>query len=727
MAETAVDTPSELEAPGAEDDAFSASSDEGEAATGEASSAGEGQTPSEQAPAKEGSKAAAAPPPPGNYITVRDRYNIHHNRPITDLDMPSAQAFEVEDRKQPGRALYALVSKPEMVTRISVMRILKGNELLHVLQMVDWGAADWPPAGRKCVIIIYYRPLGGRVMDNLSSVGERIPDHKFPKQIIKPIAEGLGELGQKGITHRAIRPDNLYFMDEARTKIVIGDCCTSVAASDQPVALETIESGMCGPYGRGSGMYSDDMYALGVSLLMLAMGRNPMSGMSDEDIIDKKIKFGSYAALVGDERLPVSLIECIRGLITDDPEQRWTVQNIELWLNGKRLTPVQAKAEAHSQRGFKFAGKEFWSCRPLAVEMHRHWDEAATVINDGSLEIWVRRGLESNDLADSITAVTKTVMAMPGDQKESEDMLVLRILMLLDPAAPVRYRTFVTTLEGFGSALAVAALQKKPMQSYIDFINKDLWRYWISSQTAYHPDHGQWEGVFTDLKRYIKDTTSGSGIERVVYELNEWLYCLSPLISSQYVLEVKSLLPALDAVSKTVNTKMWPVDRHVAAFLRARYAKGTGTQIDAMNDPKPDRATTGMLSVLAIVQWRLGPESVFGLASWVGGLMGPVINSYQNRQKRKEIEKEIPKLVRKGNLPELYNFLDNPEERQRDAEGFAWAKAEYAAAEKQKYDLQTGQIDRDDNAQKAGRQTGAAISVVIMLLAYAIAMIGRAF
>ena len=44
-------------------------------------------------------------------------------------------------------------------------------------------------------------------------------------------------------------------------------------------------------------------------------------------------------------------------------------------------------------------------------------------------------------------------------------------------------------------------------------------------------------------------------------------------------------------------------------------------------------------------------------------------------------------MVRKGNLAELYNCLDNPDERQRDAEGFAWAKAEFAAAEKLIYDF----------------------------------------
>lgn len=718
MAEQAVEQSTDPELPGDQADATAAP--EAGAAEGE-------HAPSKEATGEAPKAPENIPAPGGGYITVRDRYSIFYDRPIPSLDMPNALAFEVEDRKQPGRALYALISKPEMLARISVMRILKGNEIPHMLPMVDWGAAEWPPASRKCIIIIYHRPLGGRVMDSLSAVRERIPHHQFPKLVIKPIADALVELGLKGITHRAIRPDNLYFMDEGRQKIVLGDCCTSVAASDQPTVLESIESGMSGAYGRGSGMYADDMYAFGVTLLMLAIGRNPLAGKSNEEIIDKKMKEGSYASLLGDERIPMSLIECMRGLMTDDPEQRWAVENIDLWINGKRLTPVQAKAETHSQRAFKFAEQEFFSCRPLSVQMHRHWDDAAKVINDGSLEIWVRRGLERNELADSIAAVTKTTQAMPGDQKEADDLLVARVLMLMDPAAPIRYRTFCTHLEGFGSALAIAMLQKKSMQPFIDFINKDLWRYWVAAQKVFHPDHAQWEGVFKDLKNYLKDTNSGAGIERCVYELNEWLYCLSPLIGSQYVLEVKSILPALDIVSKTANTKMWPVDRHIAAFLRARYAKGTGTQIDAMNDEKPDRATTGMLSVLAIVQWRLGPEAVFGLASWVGGLMGPIINSYQNRPKRKEIEKEIPKLVRKGNLPELYNFLDNPEERQRDAEGFSWAKAEFAGAEKQMFDLQNGQIVRDENAQRAGRQAGAGVAVVIMLLAYAVMLLGKAF
>lgn len=694
----------------------------------------EAMPPAAAQPAAE-SPAPISPPPqarngqaaPGSYIMVRDRFTIYCDRPIPKLDMPNAQAFEVTDRKQEGRPLYALICKPEMLPRTNAMRTLKGHEMAHMLHMVDWGVAEWPPIDRKCVIVIYHRPLGGKLMDSLAGMAKRIPDHLFPKTIIKPLVDALAELGQKGIAHRAIRPDNLYFMDEAQTNIVLGDCVTSIPACDQPVVVEPIESGLCMPTARGSGTYADDMYALGATLLLVALGRNALHGVPDSEILRRKIKDGSYSTLVGDQRAPVSLIECFRGLLTDDVEQRWNPENIELWLAGKRLTPVQGRAESQAQRPFKFADMEFRSIRQLSFIMQQNWDKALTVIADGSLEIWIRRGLEMNDLADAIGSAIKNSRALPGQAKDQDDIILCRILMLLDPRAPVRMRDFRVSLEGFGGALAVATLSKQKLQPYTDFINRELWRHWVAAQTSSSREHAHWENVFKDLRNYLRDQNSGAGIERCVYELNEWMPCLSPLIIEQYVMEVKGVLPALESSSKTANTKMWPVDRHVAAFLRARYAKGVTSQIDAMNDSRPERATVGMLSVLAIVQWRLGPEALFGLASWIGSLMGPVINAYHSRPKRKEIEREMPKLIRKGNLAEIYNFLDDPEERMRDAEGFAWARAEYASCERQSFDLEHGQVDRQESAIMSGQKSGAIAAVVIMLISFTIFILSKLF
>ena len=540
--------------------------------------------------------AAAPTPPPaaapmpgpqngtGSFIVVRDRFTIYCDKAIPSLDMPNALAYEVVDRKQEGRPLYALVCKPEMPTRISVMRVLKGIEIKALLHMVDWGVAEWPPIDRKCVIVIYHRPMGGRVMDTMAGTFKRVPDHQFARMIVKPIADALVELAAKGIAHRAIRPDNLYFMDENRTKIVLGDCVTSIPGHDQPVVVETIESGHALPAGRGGGNYADDMYAFGVSILILAVGRNPLQGVAESDITKRKIMHGSYATLVGDERIPVSLIECLRGLLTDDQEQRWHAGNIDLWLNGKRMTPIQAKPEPQSQRPLRFADQEFHSVRPLSYAMYLNWDRAISIISDGTLEIWIRRGLELNDLANGIATAIKSTgaMAMMAGQKgDTDDIITARVLMLMDPRMPVRYRDFRVYVDGFGQSLAVTMLRKQKMQAHTDFVTRDLWRHWIAAQGKQLPDNQQFENVFRDLRNYLKDPNSGAGIERCVYELNEWQPCMSPLIEGQYIMEVKGVLAALDNAAKNANTKLWPVDRHVAAFLRARYAKGTGTQIDA--------------------------------------------------------------------------------------------------------------------------------------------------
>jgi hypothetical protein len=368
--------------------------------------------------------------------------------------MPSALAYEATDKKQEGLPLYALVCKPEVPSRISVMRILKGLEIPSFLQLVDWGVAEWPSAERKCMIVIYHRPLGGRVMESLSTSIKRFPDHQFARTVIKPLADGLARLSQNGITHRAIRPDNLYYMDEARTKIVIGDCVSSVPGNDQPVVMEPIESAMAIPSGRGSGTHADDMYAFGATLLILALGRNTLNGVADEEIIRSKVQIGSYAALVNDSGIPVALIECLRGMLVDDPVQRWSAINIDLWLDGKRMTPIHAKGEAQSQRPIRFADQEFYSIRPLSYCMSQNWDQAMSIIKNGALEVWIRRGIDNNELADALASAIKSTGILSGQKgDDAEDVIIARVLMLLDPRAPIRFRDFRVTLEGYGQAL----------------------------------------------------------------------------------------------------------------------------------------------------------------------------------------------------------------------------------------------------------------------------------
>lgn len=677
--------------------------------------------------AKEPTAASVQTDGKSGAVTVRDRYVIQPASVIAELSTPTAQAFVAEDRRDPARQLFALIGPPELPPRLNVARSLKGVQSAGLLPLVEWGILYWPPAGRSCAAVIYERPAGGRVMASLTGEMRRIDSYDISRAVIAPLVTAIRELTGRGISHRAIRPTNMFFMDPDRESIVFGDCVTAPPAFDQPVLFETIESGLSHPAARGSGDYGNDLYALGVSLVVMMLGRNPVAHYDDHSLIKAKITQGSYATLVGEERLPLSMIEVLRGLLCDDPNDRWTLEALDLWLSGRRLSPLQTKLEKRAQRSFPFNGKEYNSARELAIAFSRNWEQAVPPVLEGRLELWLRRALDEKEKANAVSAAVRNVASGVGDRRVTQDVMLARVCMILDPAAPIRYKGFHAMPEGFGSALAVLMGQKGDPRLFAECILREVPKLWFESRGNYNPDHSMTESSFRDLKLYLQQTTMGNGLERCLYELNESLPCQSPLVAEDYVVEAKDLLPALNNAAKRVDPKTWPIDRHIAAFITCRFRMDVEKQLAMMNEASPDRSVLGMVNLLAVMQWRLHPDPLYGLTAWLGGLLGPVIASYNSRERRHALEREIPKLVRQGSIIDLYKAIDNAEERQKDSEGFAWAQAEYAAADQEIQELDSGGGVRDEAAQRLGQQTAALTSAMIALLTITILVIVNLF
>lgn len=457
------------------------------------------------------------------------------------------------------------------------------------------------------------------------------------------------------------------------------------------------------------------------------LGQNPVRGKSADEVMRQRLEQGSYATLAGENRVPLSMIEPLRGLLHDDSRERWTLEQLDLWLNGRRLTPLQPRMEKRAQRTLKVGNHEYATARGAAHGLMTNWDKALGLIKDGRLEVWLRRGLEDNERADQLSTVVKVVEALSGDKRGQGDLLVSRAIMVLFPEAPLCFRTVRCSLDGFGPALASTMMRKGDVKPFADMVTWEVVKYWVQAQAVYNPEHTQAEQNFRDLRAFLANKSKGYGIERIAYEQNENMPCLSPFVERERVCEIRELLPALEAASKSADTKTWPVDRHIAAFTAARYERDLKPQLTAIEDDAPERQALGMLSLLAVLQWRLGPEALFGLTSWLGGLVTPVINSYHSRERRKRLEKEVPRVVRKGSLPELYNLLDNAEERSSDHEGFEAAKAEYAQARSQIVALESGQAARDENATRMGHQAAAIGSVIVGLITILLLLLVRLF
>lgn len=668
----------------------------------------------------------APPVPVGPPGVLRDRYLVRSNQPLVDLSTPSADAFAAEDKRDPNRSLFALICRPDMPPRVGVMRALKGAQCLGMLQLIEWGPMNWPPAGRQCMTVIYDRPGGRKVMSSIKQDISRVADYDMGKKVVEPLIAAIKELNQRGVTHRSIRPTNMFYMDGNGERMAFGECVTAPPAFDQPLLFETVESGMANPIARGSGTYSDDMYALGVTLALLTLGRNPVAGLDDESLLRMKIQQGSYATLVGDERLPLAMIEVLKGLLCDDPDQRWDYESVEMWLSGRRLSPLQSRTEKRAARGFPFQGKEYLNCRELALAMAKAWEQAIPPVVEGKLELWLRRAVEDKERAAVVGDVVRAALNSTTDKKVATDLMLCKILILLDPTAPIRYKGFNAMPDGFGSALATLMAHKGDNRQFTEILLREVPKLWFEGRPEYQPDNSLMEANFRELKSYLTQTGMGFGLERCLYELNDALPCQSQLVGEEYVVEVKELLPALSAAAaKRGDTKAWPVDRHVAAFMGARMRSDIDRNLTQLNDADPGKGLMALLNLFAVLQYRLGPETLPGLASWVGALCTPVIAAYHGREKRRELEKEVPRLVRKGSVVEIYNLLDNAESRDKDSAEFAWAQAQYHAAEEEIKRIQADDDDRQKEAERTGKQTAAVTGIVIALITVTVVTIMR--
>ncbi len=652
--------------------------------------------------------------------TLKNRFLIFPSMALTDLDTPTASAYSVEDRREPGRHLYALICTPGLPTRTRIMNELR-NQLVHALiPLIDFGPVHWAPLGQSCQAVIFERPMGGRLIDAFSDHAAKINEYDLGRRFIEPMFQALTELSALDIPHRAIRIDNLYYMDKERTDLVLGECVTSPPGYDQPPIYEPLERAMSMPAGRGYGHTYDDIYALGVTALFLLLGYNPVAKIAGGELLSLKAEKGSYQCLCGNERIPLSLIEPLRGMLSDDDKERWNLEAIEMWLNGQKKTPIQRRPAPKPKTSYKFGGRDHATPRTIALAYTKNVNDAAKDAKSGKLELWLRQSLGMPDMADSIAATLAVVKVHEGSPDGADDVLISKLCMRLDPRAPIRFKGFVFMPDGFGSALAIEYLRKGNFQIPGEILARDLLGYWFACQSPITPDITSMDRSFQALRGFAKINDPGFGLERCLYELNRSLPCQSELLQQSYVDHIDEMLPALDAAAEHIDKRSRPMDKHIAAFIATHFKFDIQPHLKALGDPKEETSLIGMLSLFALMQWRLSKEPLYGLSSWLGGLLQPAIGTYHSRSTRRTIEQEIPALVRQGSLPELFDLIDNAERRTKDDVDFEEAQIEFAHAESEIQTIIGEDVDQEQLALSTGERVTALSAIVLSMIATAV-------
>ncbi|CAK0773008.1 Serine/threonine protein kinase [uncultured Gammaproteobacteria bacterium] len=651
----------------------------------------------------DGSRAAAQP------VQLGDRCEIMPDTPIPDLDSPGGTAYAARRLRGSKSEAFALICHGTMAPRLEMASTLTGMDSQVMVKLQDWGVVDWPDGTGRRMALVFERPNGRRMMPSLTDTVEPIAEDVLTRLVVQPALTALRELSSRGFTHGAVRPTNMFLRDINSGGFQLGECVSAPPGYAQPLLLETIERSMAMPAGRGPGTILDDIYSLGVSLLILLLGRNPVLNSNDEQVLLAKIERGSYPALIAGARIPTGINEALRGMTVDDPKQRWNLEQIDLWLSGRRLSPKQPQLPKRATRPLEFRGEDYWNCRALARGLAAAPAAAVPLIESGDLERWMRRSLGDEPRTD---AVTQAIQSVVGDKSPNlTDRMAARTCIALDPQGPIRYKGKSVMPDGIGGAIADAFLRRESPQHLVEILLNQMPLFWVSVQGEFRPEFGPMTQLCDSLRNALERLGPGYGVERVLYEVSPMMHCLSPIVARQHAMTPIDLLQGLDAAATEKDRPREQMDRHIIAFLAARHRRLDDTLLAQLGSGiDPMRRMVAMMTIYTDIQVRNGTPPLPNLCGWFVSLMEPVVSRFHHRPRREEVRKQAEIVARAGRLAELIRICDNPEAIRTDQAGFAIALRDYRGAEAEINKLRKLLSNRTALVEGNGRQVAAMIA-----------------
>lgn len=650
-------------------------------------------------------------------------FELLPDQPLPHLDAPTAQAIAAHDRRNADDDVFALIPDPAFPVRASLLEKLKSLPETAILGLIDYGVVPWPGTGEYRLALIYEHPLGHRLQRDDAGPMEAMAEDAILNSLLPPVVKTLELFGKRGLTHRAIRPSNMFRLDAGAGEVILGECASGPAGLSQPPAFEPIESLMADPAGRGMGSAADDVYALGVAVLAVLTGADPAAGRGAAQLLAEKMTAGSYHCLVGGHGMSDTMRQFFHGVLDDRREARWGIGQLRAWLTSQEAPPPNPPDQLKPDRGFPFRGLTFYDPRGLSTALAGHWD--SVLLHDGGHEFltWSRQSLGDDELAERVlTAMELSKRSLGSGHGTAHPAFVSRLCMALDPRAPIRYKQISAHPDGLGSILARQFADEGFQRDARDIFQEDLPGCHIRMTQGKGAKGAAMSRTFSRLVAIAKDATSGHGVERCLYELNPFQPCLSPLIAGRKVMVLADLLPALE-VAAAGDHAAPPMDRHIAAFIAARAETNTEDFLKALNRTDAgEQVVVGMLGLLSTADTEGGGVAYKKLARWLKPHLAPVVECLRHQKWRALAEAELPSVVQTGNITALYRFVSNGDARRRDRDGYAAARARSAKIDSQIRYLSSKASRDPKQAEAYGHGLAVGVSAIVFFGAIVVAV-----
>ena len=656
-------------------------------------------------------------PPRSQESLIAGQYAVDVTRPFPAIG--ALPAFGVTDQHTGRTDLMAVQVQRRHSPRLRVLQALT-NPIDGLMSPVGHGAVP-VPGPEDAYYVVSLAPPGPSLLSRLRAW----PEAELMASVLRPAAHVLEQLQLRGVTHRGIRLDNV-FQSHRGEPIVLGSAWEAPPAMAQPALFEPPYSAMCLPAGRGDGSIADDVYALGVLLLCLALGHAPLAQLDEAAVLRRKLEQGSFTALAGDERLPPVIADLVRGMLAEDPEHR-PPPALLLDPASARSRRVAARPPRRAQRAITLADMEVWDARSLARAMALQPEPALHALRGGLVVQWLRRSTGEPQLAARLEELVRhQALDGPVEDASSDSSLVMRAIGLLDPLAPLCWHGIAFWPDGIGSALAAAQDTDPEIVARLgEVITLEVAGSWA----AIRPERCDFAMLRVEARQqhtWLQQRGPAAGVARLTYLLNPLLPCASPLLRGRWVVRLTELLPALESAAAQVDRKeVSPVDAQVAAFIAARTERRLDNEMTALaGGGSNEAARSAQLRLLAQVQAHYHPLPLPGLAGWLAEQAAPMLATWHNRERRSAMLERLQGLARNGYIPPMLALLEDAAARGADAR-----EAKRAAADLNRIDAELSQIatssgDRFAAAYRLGQEIAAGVGLAALATMLVVAALG---
>lgn len=212
-------------------------------------------------------------------------------------------------------ALKFLRDNPEVELRGSTHCLnLKSPHLVGIQDIKQSPTGDW------FVVMEFVSGPSLRDLLNEEPAGLGVQKAAY---FLREICKGLAYLHDRGIVHRDLKPGNIFY-EEGYVKIGDYGLSKLMAASQhsgQTMSVGTVHY-MAPEVGSGNYDRTIDLYALGVMLYEMLLGRVPYSGASMGEVLMKHL-----TAQPEVDELPAPFPQVIRKALAKDPRDRYQTVN----------------------------------------------------------------------------------------------------------------------------------------------------------------------------------------------------------------------------------------------------------------------------------------------------------------------------------------------------------------------------------------------------------------